>query len=158
HLQYLYPWWLAHHAIYPVGGGVKRIRRGMSGRRRRAWGKRGASLLGVVLAVGLAMASVPPLGAARSVVLRYDFAEDAAEWRTTFPGAMLDSLRNVDGLRPGIPALQFNYTPNATTSPAFFTVTERSAPGARAVGFWIRSSAGAPVQFALGERDGSGYY
>lgn len=130
----------------------------MDGRQRKAWWRRAAARIGVAIAAGLALGSTPALPAARSVVLRYDFAEDAAEWQTTFPGATLESLQNAQGLRPGIPALQFVYTPNATVSPAFFTVTERSAAGARGVGFWIRSSAGAPVQFALGERDGSGYY
>jgi hypothetical protein len=121
-----------------------------------AYRKRWRRLLAGFLFGWLALA---PLRAARAaVVLRYDFAAGVAGWQTTFPGATLAPVSAAPGLPGGGSALEFAYTPNQSASPAFFTLPSTAAPGARMVRFWIRCTAATPIQFALGERDGSGYF
>lgn len=101
---------------------------------------------------------LPPGVARAAVVLRYDFANGVAGWQTTFPGATLNAVPKAEGLPGGGAALEFNYTPNASASPAFFTLPPNPAPGARMVRFWVRCSEATPLQFALGEKDGSGFF
>src|SRR5262245_36707388 len=94
-------------------------------------------------------------------VLRYDFREGVADWRTTFPGAALQAAPERPASRIGPPSLrslEFSYTPNSSASPAFFTLPPSPAPRANSVRFWIRCNEPTPLQLAVGEKDGSGFY
>src|SRR5438477_8678889 len=131
----------------------------------RCWicARRGWSVLARLMAAGLgcvALRGVPAPAAAGSaaVVLRYDFASGVGEWHSSVPGAPITVAVGRDEVRDGHPSLEFDFTPTTTTSPAFYTLPKAGAPGARTVRFWIRCSDATPLQFALGERSGAGYY
>src|SRR5438067_1908837 len=131
----------------------------------RIWARRGRRwvlLAGLVIAglgaMALRGAPAPAAAASAAVVLRYDFASGVGEWHSSVPGAPITVAVGRNEVRDGHPSLEFDYTPTTTTSPAFYTLPKAGAPRARSVRFWIRCSDATPLQFALGEQGGAGYY
>jgi hypothetical protein len=127
-------------------------------RRGRWWGILAGLVIVGLGALALRGASAPAAAAGAAVVLRYDFASGVGEWRSSVPGAPITVAIGRGEVRDGHPSLEFDYTPTTSTSPAFYTLPRMGAPRARSVRFWIRCSDATPLQFALGERSGAGYY